>query len=87
MKTALQDATFQLLCRNPHFVTLYKEHSLLISVGTKTRSLIRKLHFQGLRSQKKRSLTCVNEYFSGKRNEENGVFLQRLISKEHYSGF
>ena len=33
------------------------------------KSLIRMLKIQGLRSQKKRSLTCVNEYFSGKRNE------------------
>jgi len=44
--------------------------------------LIRLRQRQGLRSQEKRSLTCVNEYFPDKRNEVFGVSLQRIISHD-----
>ncbi len=42
--------------------------------------MIRKRQRQGLRSRKKRSLTCINEYFSGKYNAVFGIFLQRPMS-------
>jgi hypothetical protein len=35
--------------------------------------LFRKVHLQGLRSPKMRSLLLINEQFSGKRNAVNGT--------------
>jgi hypothetical protein len=43
--------------------------------------LIKKAPFSRLAKTEKAEFTHVNEHFSGKRNEENGVFLQRLSSK------
>jgi len=37
----------------------------------------KKCQRQGLRSQKGRNLTCVNEHFSDERNAVFGIFLQR----------
>jgi hypothetical protein len=47
---------------------------MLLSACKKTKCLIRKRQVQGLRSNEKRSILDVNEYFHYKRNEEIGVF-------------
>ncbi len=53
----------------------------LISDSPKTRSLIKKASFLRLAKSENSQFTGVNEEFSGKRNEKNGVFLQRLIKE------
>ena len=47
--------------------------------------LVRRLHFQGLRSLEMRSLLIVNDEFTDEYNAENGVFLQPNY-ETNYSG-
>jgi hypothetical protein len=51
------------------------------SVCKKSMSLIKKASFLRLAKPEKSEFTYVNDYFEGKRNEKNGVFLQRLNNK------
>jgi hypothetical protein len=54
------------------------------SVCKKSLSLIKKAPFSRLaKTEKAESRWWRDEHFSGKRNEENGVFLQRLSSRAH----
>ncbi len=53
----------------------------IINTLSKTKVSDKKASFSRLAQSEKLEFTDVNDYFENKHNEENGVFLQRLINK------